>query len=610
MELPLLPKPKAIVSEDASLSIGRSAHIVLESPDIADIAQTLASDLAKCSIDTQLTDSKNSGSEIHLCLDKAPPHIPNEVADQGYSLQVSSSGVRLVGWGRPGLYFGTRTLLQLLNDDHFPVCRITDWPDLKYRMVLYDLAREQTCNMSYLKAVLDRLSNYKINMLNLYLENRFQFTRHPLISPPGVMTAEQAKELDEYARSRFVELVPQVNCLSHLEQALAVDEYRRLAEDPERPEMVCPLNPETPGFIEDLIGEVMACFSTKFFHMGGDEAWQMGSCPACRTWVSEHDDISALFALHYNRVHDFITKHGRQAMMWGDMILDHRRLADLLPNDLIIFDWHYAGGSTETLQFFRDKGFDVFACPAMSGFGRTAAPFKHAQGNIWTLIGEGMEHNAIGECTCAWELRLGHFFDNDCFGIILSADRSWNTDACELDDFNRRFCKVFYGMDDLRPVRYFEAVSDGFADIHTKHLPDFPARSSWQAFSADLWPNTVRKDMYEELTAYQKDCLELLNSIRQDAKRNRETLDFADIPAHTSMLLAKRGYLFRLAARLGSEGKKAEALAALEEIEDELDYFESRFNTAVERFGGSTTDLERINSMRQVVDKLRVYIGS
>jgi len=155
MELPLLPKPKAIVSEDASLSIGRSAHIVLESPDIADIAQTLASDLAKCSIDTQLTDSKNSGSEIHLCLDKAPPHIPNEVADQGYSLQVSSSGVRLVGWGRPGLYFGTRTLLHLLNDDHFPVCRITDWPDLKYRMVLYDLAREQTCNMSYLKAVLD-----------------------------------------------------------------------------------------------------------------------------------------------------------------------------------------------------------------------------------------------------------------------------------------------------------------------------------------------------------------------------------------------------------------------------------------------------------------------
>lgn len=610
MELRLLPKPKSVVSEDASHSIGRSVRITLESPDITDIAQTLASDLAILGINAQLTDSKNGSCEICLCLDKAPPDIPNEVADQGYSLEVSRRGVRLAGWGRSGLYFGTRTLLQLIDGDHLPVCRITDWPDLKYRMVLYDLAREQTCNMSYLKAVIDRLSNYKINMLNLYLENRFQFTKHPRISPPGVMTPEQAKELDEYARSRFVELVPQVNCLSHLEQALAVDEYRRLAEDPERPEMVCPLNPETPGFIEDLIGEVMACFSTKFFHMGGDEAWQMGSCPACRAWISEHDDISGLFALHYSRVHDFITKHGRQAMMWGDMILDHRRLADLLPKDLIIFDWHYAGGSAETLQFFREKGFDVFACPAMSGFGRTAAPFKHAQNNIWTLIGEGREHGAIGECTCAWELRLGHFFDNDYFGIILSADRSWNTDACELDDFNQRFCKVFYGINDLRPVLYFEAVSDGFADLHTKHLPGFPARSSWHAFSADLWPNTVTKDMYEELLAHQTDQLGLLDSIRQDARRNRETLDFADLPAHTSMLLAKRSYLFRLAGKLASEGKKTEALAVLGKIEDELGYFESRFNAAVEKFGGSTVDLERINSIRQVVDKLRVYIGS
>jgi hypothetical protein len=507
--------------------------------------------------------------------------------------------VKVTGWGEPGLYYGTLTLLQLLRDGRLPVCKVTDWPDYACRMVHYDLAREQTCDMRYLKSVVDRLSRFKVNMMDLYFETRFRFEKHPLIGPPGVMTSRQAGELDAYARARFIELVPQLNVLGHLEQALSVKEYRHLAEVPDDPEMIAPLNPDTPQFLEDLITEMSAAFTSKYFHIGGDEAWQMGKSPEGAAWIKRHSGMPALFAMHYRRVHKMVSALGRKTMMWGDMLLQHPETADLLPKDITIFDWHYDDTTPETIEFFTGRGFPVFVCPAMNGFGRTAAPFAHAQKNIWTFIGQGKDAGAVGECTCAWELRLGHLFDNDYFGIILSADRSWNVDGCKLDDFNRRFCQVFYGIDDLRPVEYFQAVSDGFAAIQAV-VKGFPARSSWRALTniapTDPPPDDVLSQVHADCVAHRAKCLALLDSIRRDATRNRETLDFADLPAHTSMLLVERLY----AARRAALGDKSVATALLAD----LDYFRSRFEAAVKAFGGSTVDVERVEALRAEVTKL------
>lgn len=605
----LLPMPKLVTSGEGLFAFAPDAPICLaaDSARSRRTAEILKADLAAAGVKLEIVAGEGAWSgNICLSIGRPPRGVPKDLADQGYRLEVAPDGVRITGWGEPGLYFGTRTLLQLLDGGRIPACRIEDWPDYQYRMVHYDLAREVTCNLAYLKTLVDRLSAFKINMMDLYFENRFRFRKHPLISPPGVMTAEQAKELDDYAKRRFVELVPQVNCLGHLENALVVKEYRHLAEDPDHPYCICPLHPETPRFIQDLIEEMSAPFSSKFFHMGGDEADQMGTCPKCSEWVKKRSK-SELFAMHYGRVHEMIRKLGKRTMMWGDMLLAHPEAADLLPKDIVIFDWHYGESSAETVKFFTGRGFPVLACPAMSGFGRTAAPFKHAQNNIWTFIGQGKEGGAIGECTCAWELRLGHLFDNDYFGIILSSDRAWNLAGCRLDDFNRRFCKVFYGMDDLRPVQYFEAVSDGFADLQADSLGG-NARSSWKAFG-DLDKNLaefggkVSEDLYRRCIAHQEKCLKLLEEIRSAAVTNRETLAFADVPAHTSMLLVKKLYLCERADELAASGRPEEAAAALRELLAELNYFKSRFEAAVKAFGGSQADLERVAGIRKSVDE-------
>ena len=608
----LLPKPKSLIEGDGCISLWQGCRVCVPrdaTERLRETAQTLARELSAGGIAAEAAECASSVGDVHLTIGQAPANVPEQVAEQGYSLDVSQHGVRLTGWGEPGLYYATRTLLQLLDEDRLPVCRIEDWPDYRHRMVHYDLARENTCNVPYLRSVIDRLSAFKVNMLHLYLENRFQFGKHPLISPPGVMTGEQAKELNGYARSRFVELVPELNCLGHLEQALVVSEYRHLAEDPNVPYAVCPLHPDTPRFLDDLIEEMSASFGSEFFHIGGDEADQIGSCPKCAEWIEQHGR-SELFAMHYGRVHEMVKARGKRTMMWGDMLLAHPEAAGMLPKDIVIFDWHYGDTSVDTVRFFTGRGFPVFVCPAMSGFGRTAAPFRHAQSNIWKFIGEGKGGGAIGECACAWELRLGHLFDNDQWGIILSADRAWNVVGCDLPDFNRRFCKVFYGIDNLRPVEYFEAVSDGFAEIQEK-LPGFPARSSWKAFSllekslAELGGKVTEK-VYRECVALRDKCLDMLNGIRRDATRNREFLAFADLPAHTSMLLVEKLYVAEAARRLVAEGKRDEAEALLRQLLGELDYFKSRFEEAVKASGGSELDLERVGKMRaEVEERLR-----
>ena len=280
-----------------------------------------------------------------------------------------------------------------------------------------------------------------------------------------------------------MQLVPEVNCLAHLENALSVEKYQAPVGGPER--SVGDMH-EEPG-----VGAVRGGPGPR-----GRVGVQVALLPHGRAmsrtrWATARSAPSASSRTAASRSSSpsttrhmaaFIKSLGKRPMMWGDMLLENRGAAEAMPKDIIIFDWHYGETTVDTVKYFTSQGFDVFVCPAMSGFGRLAAPYAHATGNIYKFIGEGKEGGAIGECTCAWELRLGHLFTNDYFGILLSADRSWNVGAGDLADYEKRFCKAFFGLDDLRPVQYYRELSDGYASIFEPAVP----RSSWMAFSDKL----------------------------------------------------------------------------------------------------------------------------
>lgn len=566
----------------------------------------LAEDIrARCGVDASVETGHASGIELRM--------TPRE-HHEAYRISVSPNGVIIDGQGEAGLFYGTRTLLQMIEDDHIACCEIEDHPDYKHRMVHYDLAREQTCHMDYLKQVIDRLSDHKINMLHLYLENRFRFQKHPEVSPPGVMTPEQARELDEYASQRFVELVPEVNCLAHLENALKVDTYRHLAEDQERPYEICTQIPEAVEFVKDLVREVAACFKSVYFHMGGDESRHMGKCPVCEERIKREGGKQGMFIRHYTDIAEYIKSLGKRPMMWGDMLLENQGTAEQMPKDIIIFDWHYGGSSVDTVRYFTSQGYEVYVCPAMSGYGRLAAPYHQATNNIFSFIGQGIEGGATGECTCAWELRLGHFFNNDYWGILLGADRAWNINAGDIAEYERRFCKEFYGLDDLRPVQYFRELSDGYASIFADVMkPDSRAafcirqREKQLGYDAKITP-----EMLEASDRKLAQLQDMISGLRDSVTKNADTLDFADFPAYSAhMMLRKLAFLHQYdelveeaKSMVGIDPDSADfkllrAIGLMKAANKDLDYFELRFEDAVQRFGGSQDDVERIHTMRE-----------
>ncbi len=566
-------------------------------------AAVLASDLARV-----------TGRSVNCSADRDTPKpilllVTNGSQPEAYHLSVTSRRATVTGYGEAGLFYGTRTLLQLVDDGRVPCCEIGDSPDYKHRMVHYDLARENTCSVEHLKHVIDVLSDHKVSMLHLYLENHFQFEKHPKASPPGAMTPRQARELDDYARTRFVELVPEVNCLAHLNDALAVDEYKHLAEDPQKPYEICTQNPAAIAFVEDLVREVAGCFRSKFFHIGGDESTQMGTCPKCAERVEHEGGKRGMFARHYTYMADFVKSLGKRPMMWGDMLLRHRGVAETMSKDIIIFDWHYGETSVQTVKYFTSQGFDVYVCPALSGYGRLAAPYDQATRNIYKFIGEGAQGGAIGECTCAWELRLGHFFTSDYWGILLSADRAWNIGAGDLADYEKRFCKAFFGLDDLRPIEYYREVSDGYASIFQDAVPP----RSWIAFDPtekDIGQDYGSKITAEMLAASEEKLEELvamLDDLRASVTRNADALDFADFPAYSTRAMLRKLAFFRRAEQAIEQARDepntersrlAEAIELLEQIDADEECLEHRFEEASERFGSSRKDIERVRSIR------------
>jgi hypothetical protein len=320
-----------------------------------------------------------------------------------------------------------------------------------------------------------------------------------------------------------------------------------------------------------------------------------------------------------------VKARGKRMMMWGDMLLNYKSAADRLPKDITIFDWRYEESSASTVEFFHRKNFEVFVCPAMSGFGRIAAPYQLATNNIYTFIGQGAQAGAVGECTCAWEFRVGHLFENDYFGIMLSGERAWNL-GTNIDDFNRRFCKSFFGIDDTRPIELYRDISDGFREICEGYIRD---RSYTRRNASLAWDDidTVVKDvgqdvsyeLLDKVTKQRDRTLELLTAVRGDCSRNRQATDFLDMPANTWVYAIKRILFYRQALELMEAAKTADAASAgknlakaeslLDRIEAELPYFEGRFREAVTRFGGSEVDIQRVDDMRKRLQKRKLEIA-
>ncbi|MBQ4551928.1 MAG: family 20 glycosylhydrolase [Clostridia bacterium] len=180
---------------------------------------------------------------------------------------------------------------------------------------MVDMSRNAVMKVERVKYHIDQLAALGMNMIMLYTEDTFTVPEYPAFGYlRGAYTMEEMKEIDDYAASLGVEVVPCIQTLAHLAQFL---QWTCTSEISESQDILFIDEPATYDFIEAEIRAISSCVRTKRIHIGMDEAHGVG----LGKYYAKHGptDRFELLNRHLCRVVDICKKYELKPIMWSDM---------------------------------------------------------------------------------------------------------------------------------------------------------------------------------------------------------------------------------------------------------------------------------------------------
>ena len=233
------------------------------------------------------------------------------MAAETYRLSIDKKdGISITAGSTTGQYWGTRTLLQMLvqTPTALPIGKALDMPRYSLRGFMLDVGR-LPIPLDYVKDVVRLMAWYKMNDLQLHLNDNYIFHEHyvdagedphkksysafrlesqvkgkdgtPLTAQDLFYTKKQFRELVKFAQERGVNIVPEFDAPGH---ALSFTRVRPdlIYQGPmrhhakRRCEMLDAANPATLSFIgqvwdEYLQGDKPSFEGCKAVHVGADE---------------------------------------------------------------------------------------------------------------------------------------------------------------------------------------------------------------------------------------------------------------------------------------------------------------------------------------------------
>jgi hexosaminidase len=346
--------------------------------------------------------SKNNVIVLHL--NQKPE---TKIGKEGYSIKVTENGVVLSANQPAGLFYGIQTLLQLLPKEIssrkktenvkwvIEGIEITDYPRFSYRGIMLDVSRH-FFSKEYMKEYIDQLAQFKYNRLHWHLTDdngwRVEIKSFPKLTsvgawrvprtgtfgsnePPkpgeaptygGFYTQEEIKEIVQYAKERYIEILPEIDVPGHSMAALAA--YPELSVSKDTATRVNPgtkfstwygngkftmhidntLNPtdeKVYDFLDKVITELAALFPYEYIHMGGDECykgfWERD--PKVQEFMKKNkikngEELQAYFT---SRVSKIVSSKKKKLIGWDEI------LEGGIPADAAVMSWRGTKGGIE-----------------------------------------------------------------------------------------------------------------------------------------------------------------------------------------------------------------------------------------------------------------------
>ena len=329
--------------------------------------------------------SKSSSAQMKIRLN-------GDVPAEGYKLNVQPKEIAIEVSAPAGLFYALQTVKQLMPRNvlagvpaaaveqwSLPVVQITDAPRFGWRGFMLDEGRH-FYGKEAVKKIIDVMAAYKMNRFHWHLTEdqgwRIEIKKYPLLTKVGAWrnskvlgwgdtkpdgmryggfyTQQDVKEIVQYARERFIEIVPEVDIPGHSQAAVA--SYPGL--------LACDINnwhevwlwqgvsadvinvadPNAVRFAKDVIDELTELFPFGYIHLGGDECptakWERNN--ECRELLSEigsknYRDLQIHF---YKQLKDHIAakpqEKQRKLIFWNEVL--HGNTASL-GHDITIMAW-------------------------------------------------------------------------------------------------------------------------------------------------------------------------------------------------------------------------------------------------------------------------------
>ena len=335
----VVPEPFSIAAAAGTFTL-TGATAIHASPGAEAVAADLAAYLKQqTGLAPQTTQSTNAPIRLALQPTSGDPSLGTE----GYTLTITPASVTLTAPTDAGLFYGVQTIRQLLIGAKLQAGTITDHPRFAYRGAMLDVARH-FYSVADVKAYIDAAALYKVNEFHLHLSDdqgwRFTVPGWPKLAtvggatqvgggPGGYYTAAELKEIVDYAASRYLTVIPEIDMPGHV--GAAVNAYPALACDGRHHgpvttaspgyDALCTTSESTYRFVDSATGAAAAATPGPYLHLGGDEA-------------------QALNLTQYNafvqRAQTLVAGHGRTPIAWAEA-----GTAPLLPQTVLEY-WNTA----------------------------------------------------------------------------------------------------------------------------------------------------------------------------------------------------------------------------------------------------------------------------
>ncbi len=227
--------------------------------------------------------------------------------------------------------------------------------------------RVQVMPVNALRALATRVAGLGLNTLLIEWEASYPFERHPLIPSTYAYTPAEISGFIAHCTRLGLEVIPLQQCFGHVEYILRHERYAALRESRSDLCQLCPCKADDAlPLFTDLFTELAATHPSKHLHIGGDETYLLGLCPACRA-KAEKEGKSRLYVDYFKRAAEAVVKLGKRPLLWADMLLKYPAAAAEMPRECIFVDWNYGWPANHfgDLEKLRASGVEFWGAPGL-----------------------------------------------------------------------------------------------------------------------------------------------------------------------------------------------------------------------------------------------------